>query len=403
MPMTARGGTRPTQADASRWLILFVLFVARTVMGCQFQTVGSTAPFLGHAFGIDFAQVGTLIGLYMLPGIFIALPSGVLGQRFGAKRLVLVGLALMALGGVAMSMSGSFLSLGGGRLVSGVGAVLINVLMTKMVADWFGGREIVTAMALLIASWPLGLALGLLLFVPLAAAYGFGAVMQAGALLSLMSLVLVAIVYRAPPGEGPKASPGLRLTLSAREWLAICFAGSVWMTYNVGYIVLISFLPGLFVGHGWSFADASRIVSFLGWILIPSLPLTGYLAERYSRPNFFLVGGVIVSGLAAAALPFAPSPLVVFVVLACVIGAPGGLIMALPAQALRPENRAGGMGIYFTWYYAGMAMLPGLAGMARDLTGSPAAPALFAAAMMALALVGLIGFRVVMRNAARGP
>jgi hypothetical protein len=51
------------------------------------------------------------------------------------------------------------------------------------------------------------------------------------------------------------------------------------------------------------------------------------------------------------------------------------------------------MGVYFTWYYAGMALLPGAAGSARDLTGSPAAPALFAAAMMVLALMALAGFR----------
>jgi len=80
-----------------------------------------------------------------------------------------------------------------------------------------------------------------------------------------------------------------------------------------------------------------------------------------------------------------------------VIGAPAGLIMALPAQALRPQNRAGGMGVYFTWYYAGMASLPGLAGMSRDLSASPAAPALFAAAMMALALAGWAGFRAATR------
>ncbi len=71
--------------------------------------------------------------------------------------------------------------------------------------------------------------------------------------------------------------------------------------------------------------------------------------------------------------------------------------MALPAQVLRPENRAGGMGVYFTWYYAGMALLPGIAGMARDMTASPAAPALFATAMMVIALAGFAGLRLANR------
>src|SRR5882724_12715853 len=69
----------------NRWLVLAVLFLARTAMALQFQTVASTAPFLIDALAIDFAALGILIGLYMLPGIVIALPGGMLGQRFGAK------------------------------------------------------------------------------------------------------------------------------------------------------------------------------------------------------------------------------------------------------------------------------------------------------------------------------
>ncbi|MEJ2379284.1 MAG: hypothetical protein P8Y71_29145, partial [Pseudolabrys sp.] len=261
---------------------------------------------------------------------------------------------------------------------------------------------IVTAMAILIASWPLGLALGLILFTPLAAALSWGAAMQTAALLSLLSCALVVLVYRDPPEVGAAPSAGLRLNLTAREWLAVSFAGAIWMTYNVGYIVLVSFLPGFFGAHGFSPVVAGRIVSWLGWALIPSVPLAGYLAERLGRPNLFLVGGFVAAGLAAVVLPFVPAPLYAFAVLALVIGAPAGLIMALPAEALRAEHRAGGMGVYFTWYYAGMAVLPGLAGCARDLTASAAAPALFAGAMMALALLMLAGFRLV-QTRARAP
>jgi predicted MFS family arabinose efflux permease len=381
----------------SRWLMLLILFVARTAMACQFQSVASTAPFLVDALAIDFARLGTLIGLYMLPGIFIALPGGMFGQRFGAKNLVLAGLLLMALGGALMGASTSFLQVAAGRLISGTGAVLINVLVTKMVTDWFVGREIVTAMAILVVSWPLGLALGLLLFTPLAASQSWNAVMYAAALMAVASFLLLALTYRNPPGTPAASSLGLNLTLTRHEWLGVSLAGSIWMTYNVGYIILISFLPGLFTTRGYSLSEAGWVVSLLGWMLIPSVPLAGTLAERLHRPNLFLIGGLLIAGLAAAALPFANNPIIPFGILAVVVGAPAGLIMALPAQALRSENRAGGMGVYFTWYYAGMALLPGIAGMARDLTASPAAPALFAAGMMALAIAGLAGFRLANR------
>jgi ABC-type uncharacterized transport system permease subunit len=136
--------------------------------------------------------------------------------------------------------------------------------------------------------------------------------------------------------------------------------------------------------------------------LIPAVPLAGYIAERIGRQNLFLIGGFAATGFMSTALPFAPTPLVLFTLLALVIGLPAGLIMALPAQALRAEHRAGGMGVYFTWYYCGMAALPGLAGFARDVTESDAAPALFAAAMMGLALAGLAGFRLAQRQVTLG-
>jgi predicted MFS family arabinose efflux permease len=381
----------------SPWLMLLVLFIARTAMAFQFQSVASSGQFLVDAFAIDFARLGTLIGLYMLPGIFISVPGGMLGQRFGAKKLVLAGLLLMALGGALMGASTSFLTVMAGRLVSGVGAVLINVLVTKMVTDWFVGREIVTAMAILVVSWPLGLALGLLLFTPLAASLSWNAVMYTAALMALASFLLVALMYSNPPETSVASASGLKLTLTRREWLCVSLAGSIWMTYNVGYIVLISFLPALLTTRGYSLSQAGVVVSFLGWMLIPLVPLAGTLAERLNWPNVFLVGGLLIAGLAAAALPIAHDPIIPFGVLAAVVGAPAGLIMALPAQALRPENRAGGMGVYFTWYYAGMAVLPALAGMARDLTASSAAPALFASGMMALAIAGLVGFRLANR------
>ena len=380
-----------------RWLMLAVLFLARSAMALQFQTVASTGPLLLDAFAIDFASLGALIGLYMLPGIVIALPGGVLGQYLGTKRVVLIGLGLMAIGGALMGFSSSFAVAAAGRLICGTGAVLFNVLITKMVADWFAGREIVTAMAVLVSSWPLGLALGLVFFGPLALALSWSVVMHVGALCALAAFVLVALLYCDPP-DMPVAAPArLGFGLSGREWLLVCVAGAIWGFYNVAYIVLISFAPELFTARGYSLPDASRIVSLIGWVLIPSIPLAGFLVERIGRPNLFMAGGFVVVAIAALALPLANSPLIAFGFIVLAIGIPAGLIMALPAQALRLESRAGGMGVFYTCYYAAMAILPGGAGLARDVSGSPSAPAAFAGAMMLLCLLGLMSFHAAKR------
>jgi len=381
----------------SRWLMLLVLFVARTAMACQFQSVASSAASLVDALEIDFTSLGGLIGLYMLPGIFIALPGGVLGQRFGAKPLFLMGLLLMAAGGAGMGASHSFQGLAVGRLVSGMGGVLVNVMAAKMIADWFANREIVTAMAVLVVSWPLGLALGLLMFAPVAASHSWNVVMYSTAFIALASLLLVATAYRDPATVPTTQRTKLSVSLTKQEWLGVSLAGGIWMTYNVGYIVLVSFVPGLFATRGYTTSEAAWVVSFLGWMLIPAVPLAGSFAERVGRPNEVLLVSLLLSGLAAAFLPFAANPILPFGILAVVIGVPAGLIMAFPAQSLRSNNRASGMGVYFTWYYIGMTVLPGVAGLTRDITASPSAPALLSAAMMTAAVAGVATFRLSMR------
>ena len=78
------------------------------------------------------------------------------------------------------------------------------------------------------------------------------------------------------------------------------------------------------------------------------------------------------------------------VTFALVIGIAGslhpGVIMAIGTLSARPENRAVGMGLFYSMYYAGGAVVPALCGHAADLYGSPEGALLAAAVVSALAL-----------------
>jgi len=69
--------------------------------------------------------------------------------------------------------------------------------------------------------------------------------------------------------------------------------------------------------------------------------------------------------------------------------------MALPGQVLKKENRAIGMGIFYTVYYVGMGVFPPIAGYARDVTGNPAAPLILAGVAILFAVLALLGFRII--------
>ena len=303
----------------------------------------------------------------------------------------------MVVGGVMMALATSYLTVAIGRVVGGTGAVLFNVLVTKMIADWFAGREIVLAMGALVSSWPFGLALGLVGFGPVVAAGGFAPVMYIGAVASLIAFALVATFYRDPPDLPAGSAARLSLDLTRREWTLVIIAGALWGFFNVSYIVMISFMPELLTQRGLAPAEAGLIVSLLGWSLIPSIPLWSIVAERIKLPNFLMQVSFVIVTAALVVLALTGATFIPFALIIVLNGASPGLMMALPAQVLRPQSRASGMGVFFTVYYAAMALLPGGAGWARDFSGSAAAPTLFAAVMMALCAVTLLLFHIAQR------
>ncbi len=191
------------------WVALAIVFVTRTSMGFQFQAVAAVAPLMVAELRLSWVQLGSLIGLYLLPGAVFALPGGLLGQRFGERRVVVASLALMVAGGLVTAAAHGFVAAAAGRLLSGIGAVLMNILLAKMVADWFAEREMSTAMGIMLTSWPVGLGIAAATLGAVAIHLSWRAAIVATALVAALGLVLIAFVYRDPPRSParPKRRP----------------------------------------------------------------------------------------------------------------------------------------------------------------------------------------------------
>jgi MFS family permease len=379
------------------WQILAILTLARTTMGFQFQSVATVGPVLTSGAIVSYTELGVLIGIYLLPGALFALPGGWLGKRFGDKRVVLCGLALMTSGGVMLAMSDAYEIMLLGRLVSGLGAVLFNVLVTKMVTDWFAEHRIATAMGILISSWPLGIAIALLIMGPLEDMVGLRLAFFVPVVLCAIALLLIATIYSSPPEpaeivELPYESATGKL--SGYELRGVVLSGCIWSLYNIAFILPLSFGPEYLVSKGVELSSAGAIVSLTSWLFIPALPLGALIAERIGRPVSTMVVIFVAIALLLWMIPFTSFYILIFIMLGIVFAPAGGLIMALPAQILRIENRAVGMGMFFTIYYLGMGIFPALAGTIRDITGNPAAPLALAGMAILCAVLALAGFRM---------
>jgi MFS family permease len=365
----------------NRWGILAVLFTVRLTMGFQFQSIAAVAPLLGPQYGASLADIGLLIGLYFTPGVALSLPGGAIGQKFGDKITVIAALLLMLAGGLAMAFSQAWSLQIAGRLVAGAGGVLLNVQMTKMVTDWFAGKEIATAMAVFVVSWPAGVALSLLTLPAVAVAYGVSAVGLVVAGSVALGIVLLAATYRSPETmlaatRATAARPDLRSTT------AVIVAGSIWGLFNVGFAVIFSFGPSMLVERGWSIASAGSAVSIVLWLAVLSVPCGGFLADRTGRPQSILIAGAVLFSMLMLALPRESAVIATIAALGLVSGLPAGSIMSLPARVLKPATRAIGMGIFYTVYYGIMMLGPIVGGACAKWVGSAAAAFDFGAVVL---------------------
>lgn len=376
----------------NRWLILFVLFFARMTMSFQFQAVGSVAPHLVESYGASIADIGMLIGLYLAPGVVVAVPGGAVAALFGDKRTVSCSLILMLIGGAMIGWGPDWGWLVAGRLLAGVGGVAINIVMTKMLMDWFVDREISTAMAIFINSWPVGIALALLILPGLAAVGGLDLAWAAVMFVIASGLVLLVLVYRPPPNAAPRAA---RITVNKLPMFALFLASCVWALYNAALILVFSFAPAFLQLRGWDLTFAGSVTSIFIIAVAIAIPFGGIVADRSGRRDGVIMISLLGYALLLPLVLFVPTWAVpvIFVIVGVIFGLGAGPIVTLPSLILPPEARAFGTGVYYSIYYAIVMLAPALAGAIADQTGSVGSAFITGSVMLFLAMLALGLFR----------
>jgi len=298
----------------------------------------------------------------------------------------------MVAGGVITASAGSFAGAAAGRIVSGIGAVLMNILLTRLISDWFAGKELSTAMGVMLTSWPVGLGLATATLGGLAAGSGWRWPITMTAIAAAVGLLLMLVVFREAPRSAGVAAAPARASLAGRDLRLSISAGFAWGCFNASLVAIIVFGPGLLIARGIPLGDAGFIVSLAIWLTIVSIPLGGLLGERLSH-NMLIVVGSLVAATMTLLIPVISPAILAFCLVGFAIGPPPGPLMALLPRALPPERLTTAFAVFYTLFYVMMALTQPAAGLVRDHFGDPAAPIVFAAIVMASTVIGLGIFR----------
>ena len=365
-----------------RWIILAVLFAARAAIGFQFQSIGSAANLLMTDLGIGYSEVGMLLGAYMLPGVIVAFPAGLLGSR--GPRKDARARRPDADGGFRPGVELFRRSrLRAGRAHRSAASARRSSVWSRP-RWWRTGstsREIVLAMSLLQMSWPFGAMIALPIQTWIAHSLGWHAVMASGAICSVAVLFAFAMIPQAAqPAQTAAAGRG-RLPRAAL--MPVMISGTIWGAMNLACVLFFSYAPLLMVAQGSSPTVAASLTSLAIWFTILAIPTGGYLVHRSGRPITAIVACSLIAAAALMLFVVDFHPTISCLIFGLAIGPMSGAILSLPARVLEPADRSVGFGLFYTCFYVLMAAGPFAAGRLQDAWGSPSAALVASAALLA--------------------
>jgi EmrB/QacA subfamily drug resistance transporter len=181
--------TPATGVSGGRWWALAALALSLLVIGLDTTVVVTALPTLSARLGASTSELQWVMDAYTLVLAGLILPAGVLGDRFGRRRLLLLGLLVFGVSSVAasqMSSAGSLIAL---RAVMGVGAAAIVPLSFSILPTLFTDQERPRAVAMLSATVFLGLPLGPLVAGWLLARFAWGSIFLINAPVVAVALI----------------------------------------------------------------------------------------------------------------------------------------------------------------------------------------------------------------------
>ena len=133
--------TVPPERSPARWLMLALVWL---LYACFGLTQGSIPPLVEPVvedLGMTYGQMGVVLGIWQLVYIGTSSPLGTLVDRWGVRRSMAAGLALILLSLALRGLAVDFYTLLLAVALFGVGGPIISIGSPKVVALWFQGRE----------------------------------------------------------------------------------------------------------------------------------------------------------------------------------------------------------------------------------------------------------------------
>ena len=144
----------------TRWLGLAFIGVSLLVISIDNTILNVALPTISRSLGASASQLQWIIDAYILMFAALLLTFGALGDRFGRKKLLQVGLVVFGLGSLVAGFSSSTNMLIASRAFLGLGGAMIMPATLAIISATFPRHERARAIAIWAAVFGLGIGIG---------------------------------------------------------------------------------------------------------------------------------------------------------------------------------------------------------------------------------------------------
>jgi MFS family permease len=316
---------------------MFFIFVT---FAFNFQLVPPLRDSISAAFGLDEAQSGLLTSMVVIPGIFLALPTGLIMNRYGFRWLGFLSTLLVAAGSLMTALANDFPTILFGRFLLGVGGTFITVGTPAVIRQWFSHADLGKAMGIYATNVPIAIITAF----PTAAIVNQVLDWRSSFYVGTALSAVAAAVFVATMKEGPLRRETTLVRMqdvkNAIKTVEAWKASLVWMFFNTAAIAFLFWAPSLFRSFkGLDIVYGSVLSTVVMYAAVTFVPVFGWASDRTQRRKPFIVAGTILMAVSLVAIAYAIDLTLVFSVTLLGLAASmiPPLVMASAADSLPPE------------------------------------------------------------------
>jgi EmrB/QacA subfamily drug resistance transporter len=191
-------------SSPKRWWALVAIVLCALTLGFDTTILNVALPTLATDLSAGTSELQWIVDAYVLVFAGLILPMGALGDRYGRKRMLLLGLALFAASSLFAVYAAGPAGVIGARAVMGVGAAILTPLTLATLPVLFAPHERSKAIALLTMGMGIGLPLGPIIGGYLLEHFWWGAIFLINVPVAAVALLAVATLIPESRARDPK-------------------------------------------------------------------------------------------------------------------------------------------------------------------------------------------------------